>query len=56
MKGKPLIAYTIEAALASRVFERVVVSTESAEIAEIAAQWGAEVPFLPIARCEPPKT
>jgi N-acylneuraminate cytidylyltransferase len=46
MNGKPLIAYTIEAALASRVFERVVVSTDGSDIAAIAKRWGAEVPFL----------
>jgi CMP-N-acetylneuraminic acid synthetase len=46
MNDKPLIAYTIEAALASRVFERVVVSTDSPGIAAIATRWGAEVPFL----------
>jgi len=44
--GKPLIAYTIEAALESGVFERVVVSTESEEIAAIAKRHGAEVPFV----------
>lgn len=44
--GKPLIAHTIEAALAARSIERIVVSTESAEIAEIARRYGAEVPFL----------
>lgn len=42
---KPLIAYTIEAALQSRV-DRVVVSTESTEYAQIARQYGAEVPFM----------
>lgn len=46
LAGKPLIAYTIEAALESRLFRRVVVSTDSAEIAEIAQASGAEVPFL----------
>lgn len=44
--GKPLIAYTIEAAKASRLINRVIVSTDSAEIADIAKQYGAEVPFL----------
>jgi CMP-N,N'-diacetyllegionaminic acid synthase len=44
--GKPLIAYTIEAARAARSLQRIVVSTESPEIAEIAWQYGAEVPFL----------
>ena len=44
--GKPMIAYTIEAACASGLFERVVVSTDSREIAEIAERHGAEAPFL----------
>ena len=44
--GKPLLAYTIEAALASSRLDRVIVSTEDEEIASIARQWGAEVPFL----------
>jgi len=42
----PLIAYTISAALRSGVFSRVIVSTECKEIADIAAHYGAEVPFL----------
>jgi CMP-N-acetylneuraminic acid synthetase len=44
--GKPLIAHTIEAARVARSLQRVVVSTENPEIAEIARQYGAEVPFL----------
>ena len=44
--GKPAIAYTIEAALNSGVFARIVVSTESDEIASIAKRFGAEAPFL----------
>ena len=44
--GKPLIGWTIEAALESKVFSRVVVSTDSWEIAVLAAQFGAEVPFM----------
>ena len=50
MAGKPLIAWTIEAALRSRALDAVVVSTEDEEIAEVAHQWGAQVPFL-----RPPK-
>lgn len=46
MEGKPLIAYSIEAARQSGVFERIVVSTDCPEIAEIAQQFGAQVPFL----------
>lgn len=46
LAGKPMIAYTIEAAFASGLFERVVISTDSQEIAEICARYGAEAPFL----------
>jgi len=44
--GRPLIAWTIEAALGSGYIDRVVVSTEDEEIAAIACNCGAEVPFL----------
>jgi N-acylneuraminate cytidylyltransferase len=44
--GKPMLAWTVEAAIQSRLFGRVVVSTDTAEIAEIAFRCGAEVPFL----------
>lgn len=44
--GKPLIAWTIEAALASTLLDGVVVSTDNAEIAEVALRYGAQVPFL----------
>lgn len=43
--GKPILAYSIEAALKSGLFDSVMVSTEDAEIAEIAKKYGAEVPF-----------
>jgi CMP-N,N'-diacetyllegionaminic acid synthase len=46
IEGHPLIAYAIRAAIESEVFDRVVVSTDSAEYAEIAVHYGAEVPFL----------
>ena len=46
LAGHPLIAYTIAPAINSQVFDGVVVSTDSAEIAEIARNYGAEVPFL----------
>ena len=46
INGKPLIAWTIEAALNSSCFSRVVVSTEDQEIASIAEDFGAEVPFI----------
>lgn len=44
--GKPLIAYTIEAAVKSEEIDRVVVTTDSKEIAKTAKQYNAEVPFL----------
>lgn len=43
--GKPLISHTIESALDSEIFSHVVVSTEDAQIANIAKKYGAEVPF-----------
>lgn len=46
LMGKPIIAYTIEAAIESDLFERVVVSTDSERIAEISQHYGADVPFL----------
>ena len=45
-QGKPLIAYSIETALASKLFNRVIVSTDDEEIAAIAREYGAQVPFL----------
>lgn len=44
--GKPLISYTIEAALKAEGIERVIVNTDDEEIAAVAKQYGAEVPFL----------
>lgn len=44
--GKPMIAYTIAAACESGLFDRVVISTDSQEIAEVAYRYNAEVPFL----------
>ena len=44
--GKPIIAYSIEAALKSEIFDEVMVSTDDDEIAEIAKRYGAKVPFL----------
>jgi CMP-N-acetylneuraminic acid synthetase len=46
VKGKPLIQYTIECALASKRLSRLVVSTEDAEIADVAERLGGEVPFF----------
>jgi pseudaminic acid cytidylyltransferase len=44
--GKPIIAYSIEAALNSGLFDEVMVSTDDSEIAEIAINYGAKVPFM----------
>ncbi len=44
--GKPLIAYAVESALQSKLINRVVVSTDDLEIAEVAKRYGAEVPFM----------
>ena len=44
--GKPIIAYSIEAALNSGMYDEVMVSTDDEEIAEVAKQYGAQVPFL----------
>jgi pseudaminic acid cytidylyltransferase len=44
--GKPIIAYSIEAALASGLFDEVIVSTDSHEIAEVAKDYGASIPFF----------
>lgn len=44
--GKPMIAWSIETAKSSGLFERIIVSTDDVEIAEVARKWGAEVPFM----------
>lgn len=44
--GKPIIAYSIEAAKQSGLFDKIVVSTDDMEIAEIAKSYGADVPFM----------
>jgi len=46
LAGRPLIAWTIEAALQSGSLSRVILSTDDTEIAEVGRQWGAEVPFF----------
>ena len=46
LNGKPLIVYTIEAALKAKHISKVVVSTEDIQIANVAKSAGAEVPFL----------
>lgn len=44
--GKPMIAWSIEVARASGLFGHIIVSTDDAEIAEVAKKWGAEVPYI----------
>ena len=44
--GKPIISYSIDAAISSNLFDRVIVSTDSDEIASVAKKYGAEVPFM----------
>ena len=46
LNGKPLIAYTIEAALQAKEISRVIVSTDYENIKEVALQYGADIPFL----------
>ena len=45
-QGKPMLAWSIEAARVSGLFDQILVSTDDAEIAHIAEQWGAWVPFM----------
>lgn len=45
-RGKPMIAWSIEAAKNAACFDAIIVSTDDDEIAEIAREWGAEVPFM----------
>ena len=44
--GKPIIAYSIEAAVNSKLFDEVMVSTDDAEIAEVSKKFGADIPFM----------
>ncbi len=46
LHGKPLIAYSIEAAIESKLFDRIIVSTDCDEIASVARLFGAETPFI----------
>jgi N,N'-diacetyl-8-epilegionaminate cytidylyltransferase len=46
LAGKPLIAYAIETGLASQYIDRLIVSTDDPEIAEVAKSYGAEIPFM----------
>lgn len=44
--GKPMIAHTIEAAIKAGIFQRIIVSTDTLEIAQVAEKYGADVPFF----------
>jgi len=44
--GKPIIVWSIELAIASKCFDKIIVSTDDAEIADLAKNYGAEVPFI----------
>jgi pseudaminic acid cytidylyltransferase len=44
--GKPIIAYSIEAAIKTGIFDKIIVSTDSEKIAEVAKAYGAEIPFM----------
>lgn len=44
--GKPIIAYSIETAIKSNLFDKVIVTTDDIEIAQVAEQYGAEIPFM----------
>ena len=44
--GKPIIAYSIETAKKSKLFDRIIISTDNKKIAKIAKQYGGEVPFI----------
>jgi len=44
--GKPMLSYSVECAISSGLFDKVIVSTDDQEIAEVAKKYGAEAPFL----------
>jgi len=44
--GKPLIAYSIQTAIESKLFDKIIVTTDDEEIADVAKRYGAEVPFI----------
>ena len=46
LAGKPLIAWSIDAAKGSKYIDRTIVSTDGEDIAKVAKEWGAEVPFM----------
>jgi len=50
--GKPLMAWTIQAAQKSGIFDKIIVSTDSEEIAEIAVKFGADIPFMRNQHCD----
>lgn len=50
--GKPIIAYSIKVAQDSRIFDKIIVSTDSTEIAQVAMDFGAEVPHLRESFCD----
>ena len=54
--GKPIIAYSIMAAKNSNIFDRIIVSTDCKEIAMVAREWGAEIPFLRTAKLSDDQT
>jgi len=45
LEGKPLLSYTIQAAIKSGIFDEIMLSTDSTEYADIAIKYGASVPF-----------
>ena len=44
--GRPIISYSIDAAKKTKIFDKIIVSTESIKLKKIAERYGAEVPFL----------
>ncbi len=46
LAGKPLVAWSIEQAKASKYVDRAIVSTDDEKIAQVAREWGAEIPFM----------
>ena len=44
--GKPIIAYAIDNAIKSKLFDKIIVSTDSSKIAKLSKKYGAEIPFL----------
>ncbi len=50
--GKPIISWTIEAAQKSKLFDKIIVSTDSSEIADVAEKYGVDVPFLRVQKSD----